>query len=87
MGKCATCQFWSEMIAMVDHRGTVSMCMADGERSGQYTAKSDSCSAYQDGMPLDLDRVPPGQLQRSIDHRNDLREELSDPGQSSEPES
>ena len=79
MSRCGTCQFWSEMIAKVEMGTTVAMCLSSGEKNGSYMPKWGSCSDYESGMPVDLDHVPTGQRQRSIDARNKLREEQSPP--------
>lgn len=73
--KCATCQFWSEMIAMVRDGTTVAMCLSNGKKSSQYMPKWGGCDDHQAGLPVDLDHVPAGQLQRSLDYHERLQDD------------
>jgi len=73
---CSKCKFWSEMLAAVEDGQAKAMCLSsDGPRSGHFVSKFNSCDHFEQGMPVDLDHVPPGQRERSADYRKSMMDD------------
>lgn len=69
MSKCQTCKHWSEVMAESREFGVAALCMSDGPKARRWTYGQDTCEKFEDGLPTDLEHVPPGQRAASIAYR------------------
>ena len=58
------------MLAMVEGGVTVAMCLNRKSPEGShYTSGGNRCDVGEEGLPVDLEHVPEGQLERSLEYR------------------